>query len=598
MKKTLTAIIIILLVSVNAFAGSSLPEDSWAYKALATFEARGMLSSTIPRDRAFLRTEAADMVLELIDKLPQLSAEDALLVEALQAEFAYELALLGEQGESRKKQVDALLESLHGYEMFRTSSESTAASGGLRVSGLSRLMYRGINVLGPKEMPGGPFYLAQSTGLRQEYRIDISGPLGNDILLNSYILGGGGVSFDNRYDMARSDMGDISLEEFYLNVLYRDMNAELGKVILPVHADFVVYDKGVTGISMGSASSRFLIGKITGEIDPYVYAFGGFWSLSELNRLELGAMYLDYDSNVEEQVSSTGSVTSLDGKLSLSDILTLRGEYAMSRDDTALRVGADVKLGAVTLGAGFHTIGPKFDSPLGKEEESDVKGYDFETRVNITDLISVFTKYDELEKNVSTEESGKVTSMAFGMTLRDALTGELALEHEIKGIYPDSASESLTSIDFKYYLTGAAVVRAGYRLMDRAEKSNLDGKGGLAILGIDYDYMATDDARVRAGYTFERAHGLLAANVASVRLSTSAGLEYSIAKNAKLTADYSVIEKALESTTISTSLGLNYDINRDTALSVGYRLLDFAGYVGIEEDYKANMALAELTIKF
>lgn len=597
MKKTLTVVLIVFLLSANAFAGSSVHEDSWAYKALVGFEAKGLLSGSIPTDRALLRTEAAAMALELTDKISQLSSEDALLVEALQVEFAYELALMGEQGDLRKKRVDALLESLDEYDPLRTFGEDRTVSSGLQVSGLSRLVYKGINVLGSKEMFGVPSYLAQSTGLRQEYRIDISGPLGKDVQLNSYILGSGGITFDKRYGREAKDVGDISLEEFYLNVLYRDMGAELGKIRLPVHSDFVVYDKGVTGISMGSGSSRVLVGRIAGDIDPYVYAFGGYWSLSELNRLELGAMYLDYDAD-EQHANSPGSVATVDGKLSLSDILTLRGEYAKSRDDSALRVGADVKLGAVTLGAGYHTIGPKFDSLLGKEEESDVKGYDFETRVKITDLISVFTKYDELEKNVSTDKVGKVTSMAFGMTLSDAGTGELALGHEIKGIYPESASELVTSIDLKYSLTGAAVVRAGYRLMDRSEEHNLQGKGGLAILGIDYDLMATDDARVRAGYTFERAYGLLAANVANVRLSTSAGLEYSIAKNAKFTADYSVVEKALESTTISTSLGLNYDINRDTALSVGYRLLDFSGYVGVEEDYKANMASAELTIKF
>lgn len=595
MKKILVIIaMIILLVSIQVFAGEALDENSWAYKTLVAFEDKGLLSTGIPSGEPLSRTQAARMVLELVSKLSEMSPEDALLVEALEEEFAYELSLLDE---SRRKQIDILLEDLQGYQMFTTFDESRKISGNLQVSGLGRLVYKGVNVLGSKTQ-GSPLYLAQSADFRQEYKINISGPVGEDILLDSYILGGGSVLFDNRYGSRYSNVGELSLKEFYLNILYRNVNAELGKVLLPVQSDFVVYDKGVTGISMGNASTRFLIGKITGEIDPYVYAFGGYWSLSELNKLEFGAMYLDYKGDVEEEVTTTQSVASLDGKLTLSDILTLRGEYAVSRDDSALRVGADVKLGAVTLGAGFHTIGPKFDSPLGKEEESDVKGYDFETRVNITDLISIFTRYDELEKNVSTEESGKVTSMSFGMTIKDALNGELALEHEIKGMYPESASESVTSIDFKYFLTNAAVVRAGLKLMDRSQQYNLEGKGALAILGIDYDFMATDDARVRAGYTFERAYGLLAANVANVRLSTSAGLEYTIANRAKLTADYSIIEKALESTTISTSLGLNYDINKDTALSVGYRLLDFSGYVGTEEDYKANMALAELTIKF
>ena len=600
MKKTLTVLIIILLLSsVTAFAEDVLDEEHWAYRALLAFDTKGLFPSGIPLDGGLTRTEAAILVAELIQQLSSLSGEDVLLVDALENEFAYELSLLGESGESRQKQLDILLDILYRGESLSIAPRPSAAPGNIRVSGLSRLVYKRINVLGPAGIQGSLFRLAQSTAFRQEYRIDITGTLGTDILVDSYILGGGNVSFENRYGTKRSKIGVLSLEEFYLNILYRDVRTEVGKVMLPFDSEFVVGDESVTGISMSSASSRILIGQVTGDISPYIYAFGGLWNLSEMNKLELGAMYVDYKAEDEAALRNTGAVTSLDGKLSLSDILTLRGEYARSRDDTALRVGADVKLGAVTVEAGFHTVGPKFESPLGETEESDVAGYDFTTRVNINDLLSVYTKYDELQQKVSTDGgSDKVKSVSFGMTLKDTLVGELALEHEIKDTYPLSLSETTTSIDLKYFLTEAAVLRAGYKLLDRIQNNNLEGKGALAILGIDYNFIATNDTKVKAGYTFEKAFGLLAANVASVRLSTSAGVEYTIAKNAKLTADYSIVEKASESTSISTTVGLNYNINKDTVFSVGYRMLDFAGHLGSEEDYKANMALAELTIKF
>ena len=230
MKKTLTVLIIILLLSsVTAFAEDVLDEEHWAYRALLAFDTKGLFPSGIPLDGGLTRTEAAILVAELIQQLSSLSGEDVLLVDALENEFAYELSLLGESGESRQKQLDILLDILYRGESLSIAPRPSAAPGNIRVSGLSRLVYKGINVLGPAGIQGSLFRLAQSTAFRQEYRIDITGTLGTDILVDSYILGGGNVSFENRYGTKRSKIGVLSLEEFYLNILLGMSALKLGK---------------------------------------------------------------------------------------------------------------------------------------------------------------------------------------------------------------------------------------------------------------------------------------------------------------------------------------------------------------------------------
>jgi hypothetical protein len=599
MKKTLAIFIILLLLPASVLASALIPQDGWVHKALVSFSERGLTTTAVTPDSVLSRQDAARVVQELLDLDPGLPLEDIALIEALKEEFAYELAYLGEDGEEKKRMLEKIVQDLKDYRFSGLSFDSLERPSSLKISGFSRFAYTGINIRGDKDnlalLP-----LIKSVGLKQEYRVNISGPIGKDVILTSYIQGGGLVSYGNKFGSDVREVGNISLEDFYLNILYNNFAAELGNFKSPVNTEFTVYDKNITGlvanVTLGDISSKFTVGRVAGDIAPYVYAVEGQWELDELKKVELGAVYIDYDDTQLEEGDKRNPITSIDGKVKLSEILTVSGEYANNRQDSALRVGADVTLGPVQVDADFHTVGARFDSALGKGSASDSKGYDLETKVGISDILSVFTRFGKVETGISTDHSESITSLAFGVTLSDLQTGELALGHEIKGI--EKTSSHLTSIDLKYFLTEAAVVRAGYKIFDKGFSTPLDEKGKMTTLGIDYNLAATDDATVKAGYTIEKVYGFLSPDQARVKLTTSAVLEYSLAENAHLRADYSIIDKSLDSTTVSTSLGLNYYINKDTFMSVGYKMLDFTDYQGKQDDYKANLTSAELTIKF
>ncbi len=209
------------------------------------------------------------------------------------------------------------------------------------------------------------------------------------------------------------------------------------------------------------------------------------------------------------------------------------------------------------------------DSMLKSRGYNFIYREDFSNLVSIRDVVPMFSG-----------ENVRVREVSFGVQVKE---GNLRLEGE--------GFKNPTILD--YLLRGAAIFNAGYRFLDDEETKEITG--GLASMGLDYFVSPNEDTKFMATMALEKGMGQVDMDF---RWSTSAGLEYSFAEGAILKADYTIDENILNSTTIHTSLEFGYTFTTDTFLTLGYSMIDFSGYEGRHDDFTANLALAEFSIKF
>ena len=191
---------------------------------------------------------------------------------------------------------------------------------------------------------------------------------------------------------------------------------------------------GVTaGLELGQLGSTVVVGRrLADGDDGYVAAVDGRIKFGQ--SLIVGATHVRRTDDIERMLEPVGddlkAVTSWGGTLILHPAFSVSGEYAQNmgaQDDAgAVKVGANVRLGEVELGAKYKNLQRSFIEM--DEEAGETTGYGLSLRLGD---VSVTTERDVVHR-------------------RDA--GEIL--------------KTITSLGLNYELGNVGVLRAGYEYVD------------------------------------------------------------------------------------------------------------------------------------
>ena len=266
-----------------------------------------------------------------------------------------------------------------------------------------------------------------------------------------------------------------------------------------------------------------------------------------------------YDPFEPESPPKPKSVTALEGKLQVTPGVKVLGEYATNPESTddasSMKVGAQMKVGEVEVGASYKNVSPQFD-PLIKTGTEGKEATGYEVSLQYRDVML---------------STGRETQTAIGD--------------------PDKEPETVTSVGLKYGLREDLVLRADYRYIDIDELIDDEDTHSTrrSTVGVG---VSVPKGSVSLGFIYEQ-------EAASGRLSTK-GASADIAHEAPwdseslLQAGVSLEDMNEKKKTTSLSLGYNY--RKEAALVFGYKLIDFTE--SEDSDGSENVATAELSIKF
>lgn len=284
------------------------------------------------------------------------------------------------------------------------------------------------------------------------------------------------------------------------------------------------------------------------------------WELGASISKLLGQDYDEgYDPFEPEGSSRPKSVTALEGKLQVTPGVSVLGEYATNPESTddasSMKVGAQMKVGDVEVGASYKSVRPQFD-PLIKTGTEGKEATGYEVSLQYRDVVL---------------STGRETQTPIG----DA------------GKEP----ETVTSVGLKYGLREDLVLRADYRYVDIDEL--IDDEDGSSTrrstVGVG---VSVPKGSVSLGLIYEQeaASGRLSAKGASADIAHKAPWD----SESILQAGVSLEDMDDKKKTTSLSLGYNY--RKEAALVFGYKLIDFTELE--DSDGSENVATAELSIKF
>jgi hypothetical protein len=288
------------------------------------------------------------------------------------------------------------------------------------------------------------------------------------------------------------------------------------------------------------------------------------WELgASVSRL-LGGYDEGYDPFDPEGSSRSKSVTSLEGKLQVTPGVRVSGEYATNpeakeaRDDaSSMRVGAQMKMGDVEVGASYKNVRPQFD-PLIKSGQEGKEATGYEVSLQYRDVLL---------------STGRETQTSIGEIGKDP--------------------ETVTSVGLQYGLGEDLILRADYRYVDIDELSNGGEDASTTRRSTVGVGVSVPKGSMSLGFTYEQEPG-------SGRLSTkgaSADIAHRAPWDSESVLQAGVSLEDMKDNKKATSLSLGYNYRKEAALVFGYKLIDFTES---EEtgDGSEGVATAELSIRF
>lgn len=350
--------------------------------------------------------------------------------------------------------------------------------------------------------------------------------------------------------------------------------------------------------------------KSAGEEENYVYAINGRLEIPDISdRFTIGASLLSYEKR-EGHTSKSGAVTRFDGRVKLTDIITLSGGVAQHSgvyppDD--VNVDTRAKVGVVSIGATYEPLDP---FPRRGTDEDDSTGGASWTRLNLSDLIApAVIRGEEGTAGSSAEgdapQGEVITTRKVGLTIGEPGKSEIQVDHELTAIKGSLLNEknsamtkTITSFALKYALTDAITLQAGYKLASPSPDSEGKGEKETTRFGVGYRVPLNGEGLLSAYYVYERIKDLLTMEGRDEMLATSTELEYKLTEDTTLKANYLFGGSAGAGRMLSTAVGVGYSFNMDAFLSIGYKMVDFDNYADSKEKFRANMTMAEMTIKF
>lgn len=290
------------------------------------------------------------------------------------------------------------------------------------------------------------------------------------------------------------------------------------------------------------------------------------WELGASIRKLLGEPYGGFPDETSK------SVAALEGSLQVSPAVRVTGEYARnpekSDDATSVKVGAQVKLGAVEVGAKYKTVHSRFDPLLPSSlEGKSSSGYD--VSLNFGDVVL---------------STGKET-------LKSAAEAE-------------GEPQTITSLSLKYGIAEDTVVKADYSYVNIEQLEDGDSTvepGSVrttatrrTALGVG---VSVPKGSIAVGITYEDSD-----NPGGGGLSTrgaTADIAYAAPWDEESTLHAGVsLEGAGSSKKKTTSFRLGYNFRKEASLVLGYKLIDFADADGSMDGHSENVTTAELSIRF
>ena len=286
------------------------------------------------------------------------------------------------------------------------------------------------------------------------------------------------------------------------------------------------------------------------------------WELGATVSKLLGRDYDEgYDPFDADAVSRPKSMTALEGKLQVTPGVKVSGEYATNPevsdtdDASSMKVGAQMKVGDVEVGASYKSVRPQFD-PLIKSGGEGKEATGYEVSLQYRDVVL---------------STGRETQKP---------TGEIGKE-----------PETVTSVGLQYGLSEDLVLRADYRYVDIDEL--VDGE----------DPSSTRRSTVGVGVTVPKGSVSLGLvyeqEAASGRLSTrgaSADVAHRVPWDSESVLQAGVALEYMDQNKKRTSLSLGYNYRKEATLVFGYKLIDFTESEELDEP--ENVATAELSIRF
>ncbi len=337
----------------------------------------------------------------------------------------------------------------------------------------------------------------------------------------------------------------------------------------------------------------------------YIYAIDGRLEMpDEVANFTLGASHLIYEN--KEDGDGDSALTKLDGRLKLTDILTLSGEFAQQSGGQVpgeeVRADPRTKIGLLSIGATYEAVDAfpiKGREMLAGEEIDD----DSWTRISLTDLMKLPNDTGDNEEDEPHIGSGtSTTTTKLGLTIGEPSKRELQVDHELTAIRDPlderstGFSKATTSFALKYALTDAMMLHAGYRTANPLMVPEGKGDEITTRFGLGYKVPLNEAGLLRAYYLYERNKEAMSLGGYQEMLAASTGLEYKLTEETKLKANYLFRGSATAGRMLSTSLGVDYFFNMDAVLSIGYNMVDFDTY--IEGKEFRTMTMAEMSIKF
>ena len=264
-------------------------------------------------------------------------------------------------------------------------------------------------------------------------------------------------------------------------------------------------------------------------------------------------------------------VTSLEGRLQVAPGVKVSGEYranpeSLSPDNpdpkgdaSAMKVGAQMKVGDVEVGASYKSVQPQFDSLIKTGiEGKQTSGYD------------VSVQYKDV-----TLSTGRETQKA-----KDREEAE---------------SELVTSLGLMYGVGQDVVLRADYRYVDideLAEEGVEPSSTRRSTIGVG---VVAPKGSVNLGLSYEQEQGKgrLSPTGASADVAHEAWWDPRSVLQAGV-----ALEDIGDDGKKTTSLSLGYNYRKEAALVFGYKVIDFTDTESSSDDDKENIATAELSIRF
>ncbi|NLA58083.1 MAG: porin family protein [Firmicutes bacterium] len=404
-------------------------------------------------------------------------------------------------------------------------------------------------------------------------RLDDMGGSGQE-LSDSIVSGSEKEILEELFAAAKqSDLGKGTLTDEHLELIIRlveGFNSELRAlgVIRPAKS---VADYDLLLDPFESRSEWWsLLGRSNND-DPFIFSSrrsvissdstvlrGGDWELGVSISTLLGEADDFYDPLASEEPREARSVTALEGRLQVTPGVRVLGEYAANpayfEDASSMRVGAEMRLGDVEVGASYRSVRPQFDPLLtGRTEGKESTGY--EVSVQYRDVMLSTGK----ERQASIGENGE-------------------------------PEKTVTSIGLEYGLSDGLVLRANYEYVD-IDQLEGDDSTRRSRVGVG---VSIPKGSVSLGFIYDQDPG-------SGRLSArgaSADIAHEVPWDSQSVLQAGVSLEDSDDNQKTTSLSLGYNYRKEAALVLGYKMIDFTEAKENGDGKSENIATAELSIKF